>query len=163
ADVVDWVKFQRKRGQTDDQIKELLEEIIAEDQGEDGGGFGLVKVSQADLLLRLAEQVELFKSAGGADAEAVASFVHNGHRENWAVKSQGFRKWLIARFYTEFRKAPGTQALQEAIATLDAKAFSGELILPTAVRLAEHEGAVYLDLADEGWRAVKVDATGWRV
>ena len=29
--------------------------------------------------------------------------------------------------------------------------------------MAEHAGATYLDLADPAWRAVEVDARGWRV
>jgi hypothetical protein len=31
------------------------------------------------------------------------------------------------------------------------------------VRVAEHEGAIYLDLADELWRSVEVTRAGWRV
>jgi hypothetical protein len=31
------------------------------------------------------------------------------------------------------------------------------------VRLAEHDGDVWLDLCDESWRAVRVSPTGWRV
>jgi len=30
-------------------------------------------------------------------------------------------------------------------------------------RVAEHDGALYLDLADEEWRAVRIDAKGWEV
>jgi hypothetical protein len=31
------------------------------------------------------------------------------------------------------------------------------------VRLAEHGGHIYLDLADECWRAVEIGPKGWRV
>jgi hypothetical protein len=31
------------------------------------------------------------------------------------------------------------------------------------VRVAEHEGRIYLDLADKGWRAVEISADGWRI
>jgi hypothetical protein len=31
------------------------------------------------------------------------------------------------------------------------------------VRVAGHEGKLYLDLADAGWRAVEIDTDGWRV
>jgi hypothetical protein len=31
------------------------------------------------------------------------------------------------------------------------------------MRVAEHAGRIYLDLADEHWRAVAIDADGWRV
>jgi hypothetical protein len=31
------------------------------------------------------------------------------------------------------------------------------------LRVADHDGRIYLDLADEQWRAVEIDSTGWRV
>src|SRR5207248_10664145 len=31
------------------------------------------------------------------------------------------------------------------------------------LRVAEHEGPIYLDLADTRWRAVEVTATGWQI
>ena len=31
------------------------------------------------------------------------------------------------------------------------------------IRVAEHAGRIYLDLADERWRAVEIGAEGWRV
>jgi hypothetical protein len=31
------------------------------------------------------------------------------------------------------------------------------------VRVAGHDGKLYLDLANEQWRAVEVDADGWRI
>ena len=31
------------------------------------------------------------------------------------------------------------------------------------VRIAEHEGRIYLDLADQAWRAVEIGPEGWRV
>jgi hypothetical protein len=34
---------------------------------------------------------------------------------------------------------------------------------PGHVRLAEHAGRIYLDLADEYWRAVEIGPDGWRV
>ena len=31
------------------------------------------------------------------------------------------------------------------------------------LRIAEHDGTIYLDLGDPEWRAVEIDANGWRV
>jgi len=31
------------------------------------------------------------------------------------------------------------------------------------IRVGEFNGRLYLDLCDDAWRAVEVDATGWRV
>jgi hypothetical protein len=35
--------------------------------------------------------------------------------------------------------------------------------LQVAVRVAEQDGRIYLDLADEFWRCVEIDASGWRI
>ena len=32
-----------------------------------------------------------------------------------------------------------------------------------SVRVAEQDGSIYLDLADEFWRAIEIGAQGWRV
>ena len=40
--------------------------------------------------------------------------------------------------------------------------FEG-LEYPVSTRLAEHNGCIYLDLANERWEAVEIDATGWRI
>jgi hypothetical protein len=32
-----------------------------------------------------------------------------------------------------------------------------------SVRLAEHDGLIYLDLADEFWRCVEIGPRGWRI
>jgi hypothetical protein len=29
------------------------------------------------------------------------------------------------------------------------------------VRLAEYGGVIYIDLADEEWRAMRIDSSGW--
>ncbi|MCP4251651.1 MAG: ATP-binding protein [bacterium] len=46
---------------------------------------------------------------------------------------------------------------------LAAKALFDGPELPVAVRLAEHDGVIWLDLGDETWEAVRVDATGWEI
>ena len=35
--------------------------------------------------------------------------------------------------------------------------------LNVSVRLAEQDGLIYLDLADEFWRCIEIGANGWRI
>jgi hypothetical protein len=35
--------------------------------------------------------------------------------------------------------------------------------LKVSVRLAEQDGLIYLDLADEFWRCIEIGANGWRI
>lgn len=115
---------------------------------------------QAAVIGKMYEGAEFFHTA---DQKLYASFPMEDHRQTWPLKSQGFRSFLVKRFYTEENKPPSAQALQDALAMCEAKAqFDG----PTAAvgtRLMKQEGALYLDLCDEKWRAAEVTATGWRV
>jgi DNA polymerase I-like protein with 3'-5' exonuclease and polymerase domains len=116
--------------------------------------------TQSASLVRYVEEDELFHSP---DGEAYATFTVEGHRETHAVRSKGLRLWLQRRHYEEHGKPPGAQALQDALGVLEAKAlFEGEEH-PVHVRVAEHEGAIYIDLANEAWEVVKITPEGVEV
>jgi hypothetical protein len=85
------------------------------------------------------------------------------HAEHHLLRTKGFKDWLRYRFYKTTRAAPGAQAMQDAIATLEAKArFEGEEHTP-AVRIAHHGGNIYVDLADNDWQAIEITRRGWSV
>jgi hypothetical protein len=122
-----------------------------------------VRPSQADRLVGLAGAAELFHTPGGHDSEGFATVKVGEHRETWPVNGKGFRRWLAKRFYDEFDKAPSSQAMQDALAVIAGQAVHDGPEHAVAVRVAECDGAIYLDLADELWRAVRVTAEGWSV
>jgi hypothetical protein len=131
----------------------------------DHGGGGDDGDSQRDTLVRLAAAsgAELFHAPGDDDAELYVSFDVNGHRETWALGSSGCRRWLTKLYYGETGRAPSSQPLEDAINTLRAKARFDGPERPVALRVAEHDGKIFLDLCDKHWRAVEVDAGGWRL
>lgn len=115
---------------------------------------------QADVLLELASEADLFHSPDGA---AHADIRIGGHRETWPVRSSGFRQWLAAKFYNTVGGAPRSDAVSSAVNVLEAKAkIEGEERL-VFVGVAAVAGRVYLDLRDASWKAVEVDWHGWRV
>lgn len=117
--------------------------------------------TQAQALIRMAlSECELFKTPEGI---GYASVNVNGHRENWPIRSRDFHRWLVRLYYERYDKPPGAQARQDAVETLDAKAQFNKPCNPVYTRLAEHDGSIYLDLADTDWRAVKISPAGWRV
>ncbi|MEX2552924.1 MAG: hypothetical protein WD627_08005, partial [Actinomycetota bacterium] len=66
-------------------------------------------------------------------------------------------------YYERYRKPPGSQAVQDALAVLEAKArFDGEE-REVHVRLARRDDAFYLDLGDDAWRVVEITTAGWRI
>jgi hypothetical protein len=120
------------------------------------------KPTQADKLVALASEMELFHSLG-ADPAAFVSFTRDGHRETWPVNSSGFKEYLSKRYFLENAKAPSAHAVADAANVLSGQAKFAGPARPVAIRVAEHEGKIYLDLADEKWQAVEISADGWRV
>ncbi len=116
---------------------------------------------QADVLVGLAEDAELFHGPGSDEGYATISM--GSHRETWPLRSRGFRRWLSQRFYLKEKKAPNTQALDDAIAVLEGQAVFEGAEHQVWMRVAEHTGRIYIDLADARWRAVEVTPDGWRV
>jgi hypothetical protein len=121
------------------------------------------KLSQADKLVALTHGLELFHTPGGYDSEGYATVTVADHRETWPIRSNGFRRWLAKRYYDTFAKTPGSQAIQDAINVLAGKAVHEGAEHQVAVRLAEQDGAIWLDLGDAQWRAVRITGQGWAI
>ncbi len=116
--------------------------------------------THADILLKLASSAQLFHSP---DQRCFARLRVNGHHENHEIKSTGFRRWLISMFLKKKKKAPSSEALQSAIATLDAKAMFDGPEQEVYVRVADGADAIFLDLGGEAWNAVKVTPDDWEI
>lgn len=154
---------ERCPGLTPQAVDQELENIAADTLGDgDGGG----KSSAATRLVALVERtqgLELFHTPGGHDSEGYATIPIGEHRETWPIGSKAFKRWLSRAFYLAEGKTPGGQALTDAIGVLAGKAIHEGPEHEVFVRLAEVDGAIWLDLADDAWRAVKVTASGWSV
>jgi hypothetical protein len=126
--------------------------------------------SQATKIVAMAERagIELWRTP---DGDAFASVkVHKKpddkgeeYIENWPLNSMQLRKLLAYEYYKLYSSSPGSQALQDALGVLGGQAlFEGEE-KSVYTRVAEVDGKVYLDLADNQWRAVEITKTGWEV
>jgi len=116
--------------------------------------------SQRDKLIACAAAADLWHDADGT---GYATLAVTAHAEHYLLRSKGFRLWLGYQYYLTFTGAPGAQAMQDAISALEAQArFEGEQH-ELAVRVALHEGNIYVDLADDDWRAIEVTPRGWSV
>ncbi|MCG0313946.1 MAG: bifunctional DNA primase/polymerase, partial [Calditerricola sp.] len=107
--------------------------------------------------------------------ESRAEFWHTPERECWAtvpveahwetyrIRSKDFKLWLSRLYHARKGKAPGSQAVQDALNVIEGYALFDGPEYTVHVRVAEAGGRVYIDLGDETWRAVEVDAAGWRI
>lgn len=133
-----------------------LDDAIAEESGEAGGRGP----TQADILIDLAQSAELFHAPDGT---GFADLDINGHRETWPIRAKGFRRWLARRFFEATGGAPSSEALQSALNVIEAKAHFDAPERTVHVRVGGLDHRLYLDLGDQTWRAVEIDAAGWRV
>jgi hypothetical protein len=134
----------------------VLDDAIAEESGEAGGRGP----TQADILIDLAQTAKLFHAPDGT---GFADLDINGHRETWPIRTKGFRRWLARRFFEATGGAPSSEALQSALNVIEAKAHFDAPERTVHVRVGGLDDRLYLDLGDDTWRAVEIDATGWRV
>lgn len=172
GDVSDWLDA----GGTVDQLRQLVNESLpwtgVQDRrteqpsgsppAEARAGNGPRQPSQATALVRLVEEaeVELFHDP---NEDAYATVEVAGHRETWPVRAKGFRHWLGKQFFDATGGAAGGQAVTDALNVLGGKALYEGTCRPVSVRIAPHEGRLYLDLGDSRWRAVEITPSGWRV
>jgi hypothetical protein len=126
----------------------------------DTGGAGGLDPNQADILIGLAQSAELFHTPDGTGS---ADLDINGHRETWPIRSKGFRRWLAHGYFRKTEGAPNSEALQAALNVIEAKAHFDASDRRVHIRTGGLDGRLYLDLVDETWQAVEIDATGWRV
>jgi hypothetical protein len=118
-------------------------------------------MTAAEILVTISQLAQLFRDADGDTAYATVDV--NGHGETWPVRSKGFRRWLVRGFYGSEGKPPGAQAVADALGVIEAKAQFASPVVPVRVRVASDDERVYLDLADESWRAVEVTSAGWYI
>jgi hypothetical protein len=114
----------------------------------------------AAVLIDLTVGMELFHTANGT---AFADLTINGHRETWPIRGIRFRSWLRRRYYRATGEAPSAGAIRSALDSLEGRAQFDAPLRAIHIRVAEHGGRIYLDLADEHWRAVEIGPDGWRI
>src|SRR5258708_38301289 len=111
------------------------------------------------MLAQIAACEQVFHTATGT---AFADFLVDGHRETWPIRSKRFRGWLRRRYYDATGGALGAQAIASQLDLLEARAQFDAPERSVHVRVAEHAGHIYLDLANDHWRAVEIGSDGWR-
>jgi hypothetical protein len=117
-------------------------------------------VSATDVLLNIATAARLFHAS---DATGFADLIIDGHRETWPLRSKRFQAWLRQQYYERTWDAPSPAALNAALNALEARAQFDGPQRRVSIRLAERDGLMYLDLADEFWRCIEISVNGWRI
>ena len=114
----------------------------------------------AVMLTNLAARAELFHTDVGT---AFIDLMIDGHRETWPIRSLRFRAWLRRQYYEATGAPPSGAAIGSVLDLLEARAQFDAPQRTVYIRVAEHGGRIYLDLADDRWRAVEIGPEGWQV
>jgi len=131
-----------------------------DDSAEHGPSVGRRRTPQRDVLIGLTEFCEFWHDA---NRTAYVTFTVNGHNEHWPVHSRDFKMWLSGRFYEEIGAAPGGQALEDGIRTLEARAVHDGPEYEPFNRVGRDRDKIFIDLCDARWRAVEIITDGWSV
>ncbi len=114
----------------------------------------------AQVLVKIGERARLFHDERNT---AHAVVVGEKGQRIMAVRGHDFRMWLARAYYLETRKAANGEAMGAALQLLEAGAVHAGDKIQLSNRFARRAGVVWLDLADEAGRAVRVTAEGWAV
>jgi hypothetical protein len=116
--------------------------------------------SQTSLLVDIGMGSELYHTPEGIPYARQAV---DGHHEDWPTNSKAFRGKLARDFHAKTGTGPSSQAVRDAIATLDGYArYEGDEH-EVYVRLAGDDQCIWLDLGDQARQVVEITASGWRV
>jgi putative DNA primase/helicase len=113
-------------------------------------------------IVRLTERLNfrLFHTPGKV---AFASFFVKDHWETYRVKSSSFKELLCTLCFRGAGFVPNQNSLADALSTLSGNALYRGPEEQVHTRLAEHDGAVYLDLGNDAWEVVRITTEGWEV
>jgi hypothetical protein len=155
-------KWDEREDYRNSTIKKALEDktefYMPEGEQSGRGGDGDTIAGRLVKLV-LEAGIELWHCPQG---NAYATLPGDQHHANYRVRSKAFRDWCGRQYYVQYGRPPGSQPREEALTVLEGMANYGGPEHAVYVRIAEHQGKVYLDLGDDRWRAVEISTDGWR-
>jgi len=133
-----------------------LNDALKESSGEDSENRHV-----ADQLVELVNtNAELFHDISN---NCYARFINNGHQECWNLESSGFSDWLCYRYFLLTHGAPSETSIKTALGTLKGQAKYECEEKEVFRRVGKDADALWIDLCDENWRAIKVEAGSWEI
>lgn len=126
-----------------------------------GGKKERASSSASEALVEIGKHAELFFDAETFDA--CAQVHRDGHAETLRIGGTAFREWLTREAYAKSKSVPDKAAMGNAINTLSSLARLSGVQHRTWLRVARDADAIYVDLGDPSWQAVRITADGWEV
>jgi hypothetical protein len=105
--------------------------------------------------------VEFWHTADGRAYLSIKTGLDN-HLEHHPLRDRRTRQWLAAKYYNNNGIVISSSTLSDIINVLEGHAQDGPTY-EVFIRVAGADGAIYIDLANAAWDAVKITADGWNV
>jgi hypothetical protein len=141
---------------TADQFRALAGSVCETDADHANGGDGGKEPPAAVALVKIA-----LACCGLWHDPTGTAYASRGRRSD-KVRSKTFKQWLVNEYRKLVNKVPNANALADALATIEAAAVYDGAKHTAHVRVAGHNGNVYLHLADDGDTVIEIGADGWR-
>ena len=126
--------------------------------------FAVTTLSPDDDQASWREHPKRFEVFRSRDGRAFADVWDQAIRQTWSVRSKQFEQCLARLYFASAKKIASSGSLKRTINQFEAQAQDvGIPVREVFRRVGESEERLYLDLADESWSAVEIDASGWRV
>lgn len=115
--------------------------------------------TQRDRLILAANAHSLWTDSEGNAYATITR--HNGTEQHLKIRTSKYKRILISALYAQTGSGCSSQAVEEALATLEAKAQASGTTHEPCLRVARHEQRIYIDLADEHGSVIEVTPEGW--
>lgn len=117
------------------------------------------KETKADTLIMLAHNATFFKNGD----EPFAKIPVGEHTEIRPLSGRHFSWWLSRQYWNKTKKPLDSETLNSILNILQARAiFDGEEYKLNN-RVAWHVGAIWYDLSNTEWEAVRITQEGWEI
>lgn len=125
-------------------------------------GEGGKEATVADQLVEIGRStaVDYFQTI---DRTVYADVRINGILKTWPIEGKNFKNWLRREYFDLHGVSVASDALKQAIATLDAINDTQCIEREINVRAAKCDGVVYIDMCDRDSRVIKISPDGWEI
>ncbi len=94
---------------------------------------------------------------------AYACVFVGGRFEYYRISSEEFEKWLAYSYFKKTGSVASANSLKDAIRTLGGRASFEGLKCKADLRVAECEGAIFIDLRNEQRQQIRISKDGYEV
>ena len=115
---------------------------------------------QATILAGLVGGCRLFHDS---EKRGYAVIQNNQHFETLRIRSQMFKRWLSHRYYSLKKSTASTQAIQDAINSIEGRAIFDAPLETVFTRISGDDNQIIIDLGSSDWSCVVVDKDGWSI